>query len=60
MTKPVKGPGRWDDAEDRALRACVRAGCNPAEAARRLNRLERSVTVRALILKTPFPVVVGG
>lgn len=60
MKKPVKGPGRWDDAEDRTLRFCVRSGLTPSDTAKRLNRLERSVITRAVILKTPFPVVVGG
>jgi hypothetical protein len=54
MKKPVKGPGMWTPDEDTALRRCVRAEFTPAEAARRLNRLERSVILRAAILKTPF------
>jgi hypothetical protein len=54
MKKPVKGPGMWTPDEDTALRRCVRAEFTPAEAARRLNRLERSVIQRAAILKTPF------
>ncbi len=56
MKKSVKAPGRWEDAEDRALRVCVRAGMSPTEAAARLNRLERSVVTRAIVLKAPFPV----
>lgn len=56
MTTLVKGPGRWADDEDRALRHCVKAGLTPTEAATRLNRLEKSVVIRAIILKAPFPV----
>lgn len=60
MKTPVKGPGMWENAEDAKLIRCVRVGYTPAESAARLNRLERSVITRAVILKTPFPVVVGG
>lgn len=60
MKTPVKGPGMWSDDEDSKLRRCVRSGYTPAEVAARLNRLERSVITRAIILKAPFPVVVGG
>jgi len=56
MNKPVKAPGRWEDAEDSKLSRCVRAGYSPAETAARLSRLERSVITRAIILKTPFQV----
>lgn len=60
MKTPVKGPSYWTDDEDSKLRRCVRSGYTPAEVATQLNRLERSVITRAVILKTPFPVVVGG
>lgn len=60
MTKTIKGPGMWTDEEDKKLRRCVACGYRPEEVAKRMNRLERSVVTRAVILKTPFPVVIGG
>jgi len=60
MTKAVKGPGMWTDEEDKKLRRCVACGYSAPEVAVRLNRLERSVVTRAVVLKTPFPVVAGG
>jgi len=56
----VKGPGRWTDDEDRKLRRCTACGYTPAETAKCLNRLERSVITRAIVLKAPFPVSVCG
>lgn len=56
MTKPVKGPGMWTPDEDSFLRRCIRDKHSPAETAKRLNRLERSVITRAIVLKTPFSV----
>ena len=56
MNKPVKPAGMWTDDEDSKLRRCVRSGYTPAEVAARLNRMEKSVVTRAIILKSPFPV----
>lgn len=55
MKKPVKAPGRWADEEDKKLRRCVVSGYTPAEVAARLNRLERSVVTRAIVIGCPFP-----
>ncbi len=56
MNAPVKGPGKWTDTEDRNLRSGVLSRQSPEEVAARLNRLERSVIIRARVIGCPFPV----
>lgn len=51
MTKP---PGRWTETEDGILRRAVKAKLTPAEAAHALDRLERSVVIRAKVIGCPF------
>lgn len=48
---PVKGPGMWTEGEDAYLKRASAAGKTVTEAAKVLNRLEKSVKVRAMILK---------
>ena len=51
MTKPA---GRWTDTEDDILRRAVKARFTPADAASALDRLERSVVIRAKVIGCPF------
>lgn len=53
MTKPA---GRWTETEDGILRRAVKATLTPAEAAHALDRLERSVIIRAKVIGCPFRV----
>lgn len=56
MTTTPKPPGNWTEVEDRNLRSGVLSKQSPEQVATRLNRLERSVVLRARILGYPFPV----
>ena len=52
MRKP---PGHWTPDEDRMVKSGSLAGRPLADVAKTLNRLERSVLIRAKVLGFPFP-----
>ena len=52
MRKP---PGHWTPDEDRLLKSGSLAKRPVADVAKTLNRLERSVLIRAKVLGFPFP-----
>lgn len=52
----TKKPGMWTETEDGFLRRAVKARLTPAEAAHALDRLERSVVIRAKVIGCPFKV----
>lgn len=49
-----KGPGHWLPAEDRIVKSGSLSNRPPADVAKTLNRLERSVLIRAKVLGFPF------
>ena len=49
-----KGPGHWLPAEDRILKSGSLAKRPLADVAKALNRLERSVLIRAKVIGFPF------
>lgn len=59
MNTTVKRPGNWFPQEDVMLRSGVLSKQSPEQVAKRLNRLERSVIIRAKVLGYPFPVTEG-
>jgi len=50
-TKLIKPPGHWTDHEDSMLRVLCRKQLPWNEIADRLNRLEKSVRIRAQVIK---------
>jgi hypothetical protein len=50
----VKKPGMWEPWEDTVVLSGVRSKRAPADVAKSLNRLERSVLIRAQVLGRPF------
>ncbi len=54
--EPRKPPGRWTEYEDDIVKSGVKSKRPHNEVAKSLNRLERSVLIRAKVLGMPFQV----